>query len=305
MGIIASMEILITGGTGLIGSHLLASLLDRGDRPTVLTRRPERAALRWPAVNFIRTFDAVDSNHRFDAMVNLAGESIASRPWTSRRRRQIRESRILTTEHLVELIARMEHKPQVLVSASAIGYYGQHESQEFTEENAPIPGSFSHELCHNWEARAMRARDYGVRVCILRNGVVLARDGGLLQRMLPAFRLGLGARLGNGRQWMPWIHIADMVMLISRAIADDRFNGALNAVSSHPVTNAEFTRTLGAALHRPAPWVVPAFLLRLVLGQMAEELLLGGARVLPARLAQLDVRLRFDDLPAALEELLG
>ena len=184
------------------------------------------------------------------------------------------------------------------------GYYGQHPSRTFGEDSEPIPGSFSHTLCMNWEAAAARATDLGVRVCTMRTALVLARDGGLLQQMLPPFRLALGARIGNGDQWMSWIHIHDLTQLLVQAIDDERFAGPVNAAAPNAVTNREFTRTLGQVLHRPTPFVMPAFALKALLGQMAEELLIGGTRIVPGRATQWGVDFAFPRLEDALADLL-
>ena len=299
-----TMSILITGGTGLIGGHLCRALIERGDRLTVLTRRPDRASVRWPQIRFTDTLETLDVNERLNAVVNLAGESIATRPWTRRRRKKLRDSRIGTTERLMTLIERLDQKPEVLVSGSALGYYGQHPSRTFSEDSEPIPGSFSHALCKDWEAAAARAADLGVRVCTMRTALVLARDGGLLKQMLLPFRLGLGARIGNGDQWMSWIHIRDLTQLLVQALDDERFAGPVNAAAPHAVTNREFTRTFGKVLHRPTPFVMPAFALKALLGQMAEELLIAGTRIAPERATQLGVDFAFPRLEDALTDLL-
>lgn len=202
------------------------------------------------------------------------------------------------------LIERLDEKPEVLVSGSALGYYGQHPSRTFNEDSEPIPGSFSHALCQDWEAAAARAADLGVRVCTLRTAMVLARDGGLLKQMLLPFRLGLGARIGNGDQWMSWIHIHDLTQLLVQALDDARFAGPVNAAAPNAVTNREFTRTLGQVLHRPTPFVIPAFALAALLGQMAQELLITGTRITPARATQLGVDFAFPRLEDALTDLL-
>jgi uncharacterized protein (TIGR01777 family) len=297
-------SILLTGGTGLIGSHLCRTLSERGDRLTVLTRNPARAAGRWPDITFVRSLESVDADESFDAVVNLAGESIGARPWTTRRRETLRKSRIATTERLVNLIERLGRKPEVLVSGSALGYYGQHASRAFTEESEPVSGSFSHTLCRDWEAAAERAANMNVRVCTLRTALVLARNGGILRSMLLPFRLGLGARIGTGEQWMSWIHVHDLVRLLISAIDESRFAGPVNAGAPNPVTNREFTRALGNALRRPTPFVIPQFALRTLLGQMAEELFIAGTRMIPARALELGFTFAFPQLDDALTDLL-
>jgi uncharacterized protein (TIGR01777 family) len=239
----------------------------------------------------------------FDAVINLAGEPIVDKAWTERRKQALRGSRIALTEALVRCIAAARQKPAVLLSGSAIGYYGDTGDEEL-EENAEAGSDFAATLCRDWEAAAKVAEDYGVRVCLLRTGLVLSKNGGLLGRMLLPFRLGLGARLGDGKQWMSWVHIDDYVALVQRLLRDEQMRGPFNMTAPQPVTNAEFTRSLASMLHRPAFFIAPALLLRLAMGERA-ALLLEGQRVLPAKLMKSGCQFKFPHFASALSSVLS
>ncbi|QXP82709.1 TIGR01777 family oxidoreductase [Methylococcus sp. Mc7] len=299
------MQILVTGGTGFIGKSLCRHLLERGHRLAVLSRQAPDAVRRLcgEAVTPVASIDSLSPQAGFDAVVNLAGEPIADKRWTEARKRLLWESRVGLTSELVDYIARAETKPQVLVNGSAVGYYGNRGDTLLDEESAGGDG-FSHRLCAAWEEAASQAAGHGARVCVLRTGLVIGRHGGFLQRMLPLFGLGLGGRIGDGRQWMSWIHIDDHVAVTEYLIGNTRLEGAFNATAPNPVTNREFTECLASLLNRPAPLPVPAFTLRLALGEMA-ELLLGGQRVIPKRLQQEPFRFRYEHLEDALRHALG
>ncbi len=298
------MDILITGGTGLIGRALCKALHVDGHRLTVLSRKPESVAPKCGAdVAAMASLDEWTPQRHFDAVINLAGEPIADRAWTAARKQVLRDSRIALTDKLVARIAQAEHKPAVLLSGSAIGYYGNGGDRELGEDSPPGT-DFAAMLCRDWEAAAREAERHGVRVCLLRTGLILSRDGGLLGRMLSPFRLGLGARLGDGRQWMSWIHIDDYVAQLRWMLRDDTLRGPFNMTAPHPVTNAMFTRTLAHALHRPALFVAPGFLMRPVLGERA-TLLLEGQRVLPRNLQAHHARYLYPELAAALQAILA
>lgn len=239
----------------------------------------------------------------FDAVINLAGEPIADARWTAKRKQALWDSRVTLTEALVRRIVAAERKPSVLLSGSAVGYYGNR-GDTMLDEAADAGEDFAAQLCKAWEDAARVAENSGVRVCLLRTGLVLSNNGGLLGRMLPPFRLGLGTRVGDGRQWMSWIHIKDYVAIVLRLLRDEQTRGPCNLTAPQPVTNAEFTKTLAAVLRRPAPFVVPAALLKLGMGESA-SLLLGGQRVLPRKLEDAQYGFRFGDLHGALKHLLG
>ena len=298
------MHIFITGGTGFIGRHLCRRLLEHNHTLTVLSRQPDERVVRICGdVGVVHSLDDLTPEHRFDAVVNLAGEPIIGPRWTQRRKKALWDSRVTLTEKLVSWIARAEVKPRVLISGSAVGYYGDQGDRVLDEDTPPVAGSFGQRLCAAWEQAAAGAKAHGVRVCCLRTGPVLGR-GGLLARMLPAFRLGLGGRLGSGRQWFPWIHIQDHIRISEFLLGNDRLEGPFNATAPHPVTNAELTATLAGLLKRPAFMHVPAPLLRLAMGEMA-EIVLASQRAVPKRLTEAGFRFHFETLEAALRDLLA
>lgn len=297
------MHILITGGTGLIGRHLCKALLAEGYELTVFSRKPESVADKCGAgVRAMGSLDEWTPSQEFNAVINLAGEPIVDQRWTDKRKKVLWDSRIALTEELVRRIAAAERKPAVLLSGSAIGYYGGRGDEEL-DENSTAGSDFPARLCIAWEAAALEAEKLGVRVCLQRTGLVLSPDGGLLARMVPPFRLGMGTRVGDGKQWMSWIHIDDLVSIMLRLLRDELMNGPYNATSPQPVTNAEFTRTLASALHRPAAFTAPAALLKLSMGESA-GLLLEGQRVLPKKLESARYRFLFPELSVALKDLL-
>jgi hypothetical protein len=293
------MRILVSGASGLVGGALVARLAARGDAVVRLVRRDGMSGVRWDASS--ARFDAVAAEG-FDAAVHLAGEGIAGGRWSQKRRAAIRDSRVAGTRFLAGRLAALERPPKSFVCASAVGFYGDAGEARCTEATPPGRG-FLAEVCRDWEAASDPASAKGIRVVNLRIGLVLAAEGGLLPRMLPAFKLGLGARLGDGRQWMSWITLADLLRVIERALADGAMRGPVNAVAPHPVRNATFTAALGGALRRPAFWTIPAFGLRAILGEMAEEMLLAGARVVPAKLRQAGFQFEHPRIETALDVL--
>jgi uncharacterized protein (TIGR01777 family) len=296
-------SVLVTGGTGFIGAALVRRLIARGDKVYVIARSQAKAErLFGSQALIVPSLQALPDTVRIDAIVNLAGAPIFGRPWTDARKVALARSRIDTTRALVDWIADHPMKPRVLVSASAVGWYGADRGDQPLTENARAGADFPAMLCAAWEKEAERAEGMAARVVRLRMGLVLGREGGLLRPMTRAFKLGLGGRFGSGRQWMSWIHLEDLLALFIRAIDDPIFSGVLNAVAPQPVTNAAFTRALAAALHRPAILHAPAFALRLMLGEMA-TLLLDGQRVLPERADQLGFQFRYRTIEAALAEI--
>jgi hypothetical protein len=293
------MRILITGGSGFIGRALCQSWLAEGREVVVLTRQIERAAAVLPAAT--RLVAALDEVGEVDAVVNLAGANLSTRRWTEAYKRVLRESRLGTTRALYDWIEGLARRPSILVSASAVGWYGPR-GDAILDENAEPGVDFAARLCRDWEAEAMRIESLGVRVCRIRIGIVLDPSGGALAQMQLPFRLGLGGRIGDGRQWMSWISRADLVALIGWLIDSERARGVYNATAPQPVTNAEFARALGRALHRPAVLPLPGFVLRLRFGEMA-DLLLSGQRVIPARARAEGFTFRHPDLTTALAVL--
>jgi uncharacterized protein (TIGR01777 family) len=237
-----------------------------------------------------------------DAVVNLAGASIADGRWTAERKALLRASRIDTTRALVGALAKMNARPSVLVSASAIGFYGNRGSETLTEESKP-GADFLAGLAQEWEAEALKAEALGIRVVLARFGIILAREGGALPKMMMPFKIGAGGKLGSGEQWMSWVTLEDVVGILRFAIENASVRGAINVVSPQPLQNLEFTKVLARAMHRPALFPAPAFALRLALGEMADALLLSSQRVLPQVLEKLGYRFLHSDLPAALNSL--
>lgn len=295
--------VLVAGASGLVGTALCEWLELRGHEVRRLVRRmPKRAdEFGWdPAAGKIDDAAMIGVT----AVINLAGANVAEGRWTQRRKELILRSRIDSARTLVTALQATAVKPQVLINASATGYYGDTGDQS-VDESAPTGTGFLAEVCRQWEQSAMAAQDFGVRTVILRLGVVLAKEGGALAKMLPAFRLGLGGRLGTGRQWMSWIALSDLLEVIGQALDDATMRGTINAVSSRAVTNAEFTQTLARVLRRPAVLPVPAWALRLALGEMADAALLQSNRVIPARLQQRGFVFHEPELEPVLRRLLG
>jgi uncharacterized protein (TIGR01777 family) len=288
---------LVTGASGLVGSELLPLLSTAGHS----VRRLGRGPGGWePEAGQLDPALLED----LDGVVHLAGENIAGGRWTAERKARIRQSRVLGTRLLCETLARLKRPPETLVSASAIGLYGDRGDEELTESSRPGTG-FLAEVCEDWEKATEPARRAGIRVVNLRIGIVLSPKGGALSRMLPPFSFGLGGRLGQGAQFMSWISLPDLSEAILRALTDPALSGPVNAVAPAPVTNREFTRTLASVLRRPAVLPMPAFVARLAFGELADALLLGGAKVLPRRLSDAGFRFQHPTLETALRDLLG
>lgn len=298
------MRILLTGGTGLIGRALCRLWAAQGHELLVWSRRPAEVAGLCSGARGVARLDELDPGLPLDAVVNLAGAPIADRPWTVARRKLLWDSRITLTRQLVDWLAGRPFKPRVLLSGSAVGWYGDGGERRLNEESPAGNEDFASELCFAWEEAALRAEELGIRVVLIRTAPVLASDGGMLARLLPPFRLGLGGRMGSGRQWMPWIHIEDEIGLIDFLLQHEECRGPYNACAPHPVRNADFARTLGRVLHRPALLPAPAWMLRLALGEMA-DLLLGGQHLQPQRTLEAGYQFRFPELEAALADLLA
>jgi uncharacterized protein len=298
------MKVLITGGTGFIGGALCAELASRGHDLVVLSRSPRKAAKVLPAsARVISQFDDIADDEIIDGIINLAGEGIADRRWSKARKQALLDSRIGVTESLGLLVDRLKHKPAVLVNGSAVGFYGDAGSLELTEATPAVRRDFTYLLCDAWEKAARDVGRRGLRVCILRIGVVLGK-GGMLARLLPVYRLGLGARLGNGQQWLSWIHLDDLVTVLVNCLENRAAQGIYNAVAPQPVTYARFHEALAEICRRPAWLAAPALPIKLALGEMS-ALLLGGQRVLPARLEGQGYPFRFPTLTDALNDICG
>lgn len=301
------MKILLTGGTGFVGTALRESLTEKGNELIVLTRQSGRENHPGIRTRYVywnpseqgmweKELDGVD------AVVNLAGESIVGKRWSEGQKRKIRQSRTESTKALVEGIQKIRRKPSLFLNASAVGYYGPHGDEEITEDS-PAGHDFLAETCKAWEAEALRIESLGIRTIRLRIGIVLEMGGGALAKMLTPFKLGLGGPLGTGAQWMSWIHRKDLIGLIHFLLEKKDVRGVYNGTAPHPVTMREFSGTLGRVLHRPAFFPVPGFVLKILLGEMA-DMLLTGQRVIPKRAITAGYSFKFPSLEPALKEIL-
>jgi uncharacterized protein (TIGR01777 family) len=300
------VKALVTGATGFVGPRVLRLL----DAPVVLSRNPDRARaavgtiagsiLRWDPLQGPPPSQAFDG---VDVVLHLAGESVAEGRWTAAQKARIRDSRVVGTRHLVQGIAQAATKPKVLVSASAVGFYGDRGDEELTESAAP-GHDFLAGVCVAWEREAAAAEHVGVRVVTARTGIVLGAGGGALAKMLPPFKLGAGGPLGSGRQWMPWIHVADLARLYLHAAETGSIRGPMNSVAPEPVRNSEFTKALGRQLRRPAFMPAPYFGLRLLFGEFA-SVLFASQRVIPQVAIETGFAFQYPDLAAALREILA
>jgi uncharacterized protein len=293
-------RILVSGASGPIGAALLPSLRTCGFQVVRLVRGATAGSdqIRWDPERPM----APAAVSGFDSVIHLAGESVVGR-WTNSKKARIRDSRLLGTRHLAEALAAAKDRPRVFVSASAVGYYGDRGDEVLREESSSGTG-FLAEVCRGWEAASQLATDAGIRTVQIRIGVVLSPDGGALQKMLPAFRMGVGGNLGSGRQWMSWIHVHDLVGAVHHILKSDLLQGPVNLVAMQPATNAEFSRTLASVLSRPAAFPVPAFVAKLAFGQMAEEVLLASQRVEPARLIASGYPFQYSEVRKAISAVL-
>lgn len=300
MAALESARVLLTGSSGFLGSALLPTLKARGFEVTRLVRgvAAKEDEIRWnPA--WPPSSEAISG---FDAVIHLAGETVVGR-WTASKKTKIRDSRVTGTRNLVHALLEAKDRPRLLISASAIGYYGDR-GDELLNELSTSGSGFLADVCREWEAAAQPAVNAGIRTALVRTGVVLSRDGGALKKMLLPFQMGIGGNIGSGRQWMSWIHLQDWIGAIHHILKNDLVQGPVNLVGPKPVTNAEFTKTLASVLSRPAIFPVPAFVAKLAFGQMGEEVLLGSQRVEPARLVTSGYPFQYSDLRKALQAVL-
>jgi uncharacterized protein len=303
------MQVIVTGGTGFIGERLCRELVDAGHGVVVLSRSPEKAAQKLgPEVGAAgwrpgQEGDWESALGEADAVINLAGESIGDKRWSERQKAAIRDSRMEATRSLVAAMERADRRPQVLVNASASGYYGPR-GNEPVSESEPAGNDFLAHACQEWEREASAAESLGLRVAVVRTGIALGSNGGALPRLLPPFKMFLGGPLGSGQQGFPWVHVDDVVGIYRWAVEGESVAGPLNAAGPQPLTNREFCQVLGRALGRPCWAPVPGFALKLLLGEMAEPLLLQGQKLVPTRTQELGYQFKFRTAEAALRDVL-
>lgn len=293
---------LITGASGLIGKALQASMAGSDDDLLLASRKAgdDDDRIQWTVEE---GFTETDRLEGLDAVIHLAGENISGLRWTDEKKKAIRDSRVIGTRNVVEAISKLKVKPKVLVTSSAIGYYGERGDEEVTESSMP-GDDFLAEVAKAWETESRRAEDAGVRTVLLRTGIVLSKDGGALGTMLLPFKLGVGGVIGSGRQWMSWISIDDHVRVIRHVIENESIRGAVNSVAPGPVTNEQFTKILGEVLYRPTILPLPSFAVSMLFGEMGDALLLSSTRVVPKRLLDSGFEFKYPDLKSALEHIL-
>jgi uncharacterized protein (TIGR01777 family) len=293
------MNVLITGATGFIGNSLVEFLLNKENNIIVLARNKNKVKANVRAVENI---SEISENESIDIIINLAGAPIAKK-WTKLYKQELIDSRIGTTRNIATLVKKLKQKPQVLLSASAIGYYGSQLSNIIDETSKPN-NEFTHQLCKEWESEALQLEKLGLRVCITRLGVVLGKNGGALQQMLTPFKIGLGGKIGSGNQYFSWIHISDVLKAFYVMMNDAKYNGIYNLTSPNPITNIAFTHALGQQLKRPTIFPMPEFVISLLFGEMGRTLLLKGSRVIPKRLIESGFSFQYPDINTALQEIL-
>lgn len=293
------MKVLITGASGLVGKELQKSFAEKGYDMLLASRSDpkDEQHIQWTVEEGFADADKLEG---IDAVVHLAGESVSGLRWTEDKKKAIRDSRVLGTRNVVDAISKLKDRPKVFVSSSAIGFYGERGDEEVTESSA-AGDTFLAEVSKAWEAESRRAEDAGIRTVLLRTGIVLSKDGGALGTMLTPFKLGVGGVVGSGKQWMSWISMDDHIAAINYAIENENLRGAVNSVSPNPVTNEEFTKTLGEVLYRPTFLPLPEFAVSMVFGEMGDALLLASTKVIPKRLTDAGFEFKYPDLKPAIE----
>jgi uncharacterized protein (TIGR01777 family) len=292
------MNILISGGTGFIGTALVDNLLNQGHQLILFIHH---TSSQHDNVTTVDNQNEITADHSIDVIINLAGAPISQR-WTESYKTKLLSSRLETTTALIEIIKRLEKKPALFISASAIGYYGA-QNDESLDETSPAHDEFTHQLCKQWETAAKQAETLGVRVCITRLGVVLGKNGGALQKMTPAFKFSLGGKIGNGKHYFSWVHLHDVLRAFDFLIRNKNQTGVFNLTAPTPVTNAELTSALGAQLKRPTFCTMPSFIVKLLFGEMGETLLTKGQRVIPKRLLEEGFKFQYSEIQKAIEAI--
>lgn len=302
--ILAGKSILVTGGSGFIGRALCKTFVESGASVTVLTRDILAATKKIIVpVNFIDSMQRLKKSDTFDVIVNLAGERIVQR-WTQKAKERILQSRLVTTRNIVQFVRDADKRPTLFISSSAIGYYGTDDNAAFTETSTPAQGGeFSKEICREWEQAALEAQQFGVRTVLLRTGVTLEKDGGTLSQMLFPFYFSIGGKLGEGRQWFSWIHRNDLIGIILHIIGHASIEGPINATAPQPVSNDAFVKELGRAMKRPSFMPMPSVVLRAIFGEMADEIMLKGQKVLPEIAQQTGYQFKYPSIEKALEAI--
>ena len=295
------MKVLITGASGLIGTALQKSFEEKGYEMLLASRSEPKVEnqIKW-SMDTGFADDDLPRLEGLDAVIHLAGENVSGLRWTDEKKKAIRDSRVFGTRTMIEAFARLEKKPKVFITGSAIGFYGDRDDDEMTETSS-AGDTFLAKVCKEWEAESRRAEDMGIRTVLLRTGIVLSKDGGALATMLTPFKLGVGGVVGSGKQWMSWVSLDDVVAIINFALENESLRGAMNVASPNPVTNEEFTKTLGSVLYRPTFLPLPEFAVNLVFGEMGDALLLASTRVIPKRLVDAGYKFKYTDLKTAIE----
>jgi len=294
-------KILLSGGTGFIGKKLCEKLIEKNFQVTVLTRNLKNAQKVLPSQ--ISLIDKLPKENNFDIIINLAGETIAQR-WTKKAQEKIYQSRINTTKSIVDSVNNSQKQPELFINGSAIGYYFDLKEKELTEDSIVAnTQSFSAKLCFDWELEAKKINNHKTRICLLRTGVVLEKDGGTLKKLLPSFKFFVGGKIASGLQYFSWIHLDDLINIIIYLIENKEIEGAINATAPTPITNLEFTKSFGKALNRPTLFTVPAFVLKLIFGKMAEELMIEGQKVLPKKLQKSGYKFIYPNIDLALQKI--